>query len=158
LAEADLVTFGPGSLFTSVIPPLLVGGMREAVARSPALCVFVMNVMTQPGETDGFGAAAHLEAFSRHAPAVRLDAVLAHTGEIPPAVLMRYRREGADSVRVEAPGAWLGSAQLICGDLANASDLVRHDPARLSAELMRFYHQQRGGCGVDCGGTTSCDQ
>ena len=156
LAEADLITFGPGSLFTSVIPPLLVHGMCEAIAGSPALKVFVMNVMTQPGETDGFGAADHLDAFARHAPGVHLDAVLVHTGDIPPAVVTRYRGEGAEPVRIEPEGDWLGSARLVRGDMANASDLVRHDPQRLSeslVELWRTHHRECGG-----GGTPSRDR
>lgn len=158
LAEADLITFGPGSLFTSVIPPLLVHGMCEAIAASPGLKVVVLNVMTQPGETDGFGATDHLEAFERHAPGIRLDAVVAHKGEIPPAVLLRYRREGAEPVQTDPPGPWLRSAELICDDLANASDLVRHDPARLSKTLMAFWGRHREGHGGGLGGATGRDQ
>jgi len=158
LAEADLVTFGPGSLFTSVIPPLLVTGTCEAIGDSDALKVFVMNVMTQPGETDGFTAADHLEAFQRHAPGIHLDAVLAHRGEIPPAVLNRYRHGGSEPVRVEAQGPWPTSAQLIWGDLANASDLVRHDPARLSEALIAFWRGHLRGHGVGDSGTTGGDR
>ena len=66
ILNADILIFGPGSLYTSVIPNLLVTGIRDAVIKSEAVKIYICNVMTQPGETDGYGAFEHVQALIQH--------------------------------------------------------------------------------------------
>lgn len=93
--EADVITIGPGSLFTSLIPPILVKGVAEAIADSPAVKVFVCNLMTQPGETDGFSSLRHLEIVREYAPEIDFDYVVVNNRPISDTQLQRYADEGA---------------------------------------------------------------
>lgn len=136
---ADVVVLSPGSLFTSTIPALLGGGVREELARFRGPVVYVANVMTQKGETDGFSVADHVRAIAEHAGPVVTD-VLAHAGELPEETLRRYRSEGAapavlDREGLERLGVRLHEAALASpgGDGGG----VRHDPRRLAAEVRR---------------------
>lgn len=134
IESADLVVLGPGSLFTSVLPHLAVPELADAVARAPGIRVYVCNVMTQPGETDGFDAVDHVDAILRGGPAA-LDAVVVHDGPVDEASAARYADEGqvpvvADVGRLESRGL-----RVIGGDVAQAGALVRHDPEAL-AELL----------------------
>lgn len=135
---ADVVVLSPGSLFTSTIPALLGGGVREALGRFGGPVVYVANVMTQKGETDGLSVAEHLGAIADHTGVVVTD-VLVHATELPEDTLLSYRSEGAapvevDRARVERLGVRLHEA-----DIASPGDGrgVRHDPRRLAAEVRR---------------------
>ena len=101
IEEADLIVFGPGSLFTSIIPPLLIEGIRRRVFESPAHKVYIANIMTQPGETDDMGLVDHLDALERHAGDPIIDQVLAHDGSIPDDLLASYSRQGSIPVVYE---------------------------------------------------------
>ncbi len=138
IERADLVVLSPGSLFTSTIPSLLGGGLREALARFRGTAVYVANVMTQPGETDGFSVSDHLRAISDHVGPVLTD-VLVHTGGLPEDLVARYEAEGAapvsfDRAAVESMGVRVWEADLLSGELDAG---VRHDPARLAEEVCR---------------------
>lgn len=138
IERADLVVLSPGSLFTSTIPSLLGGGVREALARFDGPVVYVANVMTQPGETDGFSVSDHLRAVMDHAGPV-LTGVLVHTGELPEALVARYEAEGAapvpfDREAVEALGVRAREADLLSEHFESG---VRHDPDRLAEEVCR---------------------
>lgn len=122
LREADLIVFGPGSLFTSVLPNLLVRGVTGAIARSGAVRVLVGNLMTQPGETGGFAAEDHLAAIERIAGAGLVDCYLASSRPVHPALSRRYAREGAH------PVAWSPAAVRRLGVMPIARDLVQEDP------------------------------
>jgi len=102
IREADLIVLGPGSLYTSVLPNLLVSGLRDEIARAKAPCVYVCNIMTEPGETDNYTVADHLRVIMEHAGEDLVDAVLAAKEQIPKHVLERYWAEGADIVRGNA--------------------------------------------------------
>jgi uncharacterized cofD-like protein len=143
LAAADLVVLGPGSLYTSVLPNLLVPGIAAAVAATPARRVFVANLVTQPGETDGYSLARHLEEFAAYAPGVPVDAVLVNDAPLPAAVAAAYRASGAEPVT--APAAWGGPGKLVVRPLlrVTADGTVRHDPEALAAALAELLAQSR---------------
>ncbi len=140
--EADLVVLGPGSLFTSVLPNLLVRGMAEAVRASPAEKVFVVNVMTQPGETDGFTASDHVRVVLEHLGPGLVDRVVVNTGAVEPERLARYRRQGADQVRVDRDALRAMDLAVTEGDLVNRDELIRHDPDALAAAVLAFVRQE----------------
>jgi uncharacterized cofD-like protein len=99
IRDADLILLGPGSLYTSILPNLLIGGIRRAVAESPAPVVLLLNLMTQPGETDGMDGLAHLEALRRQADDPLVDRALVSSAPLPEALERRYAGEGATPVR-----------------------------------------------------------
>lgn len=136
IEDAELIVLGPGSLYTSVIPNVLVPGIAEAIRRSPAIVVYVCNVMTQPGETDGYSAADHVRALVGHTLPGMVDIVLVNTAPIKPQLVTTYREQGAAPVapaidEIEALGVGVVRDALI-----NQTNLVRHDSDRLAAALM----------------------
>ncbi len=136
IQEANLIVLGPGSLYTSVLPNLLVAGIREAVRASKAVKVYVCNVATQQGETDGYSAADHVKALIRHAGLGLFDHVLANDhldAALPP--------EGpVVMVRPEGP---MDGARLVTADVVSEANRLRHDPKKLGAYLMRLYEGKR---------------
>ncbi|MFO7172909.1 MAG: YvcK family protein [Bacillota bacterium] len=139
LQEADAIVLGPGSLYTSVIPNLLVPGVAEAVRRSPALKIYVCNIMTQPGETDGYTASRHLRALFEHAGYGLVDYILVNQAPVPEPVLRRYRAEGAEPVRVDLPELQQLGVEVVQADLLEVSGgWVRHDPAKLAYAIVQL--------------------
>jgi uncharacterized cofD-like protein len=137
IEEADCFVFGPGSLFTSVIPNLLVPDMVPAIRRAGKPCFFVGNIMTQPGETSGFSLSEHVAAFERHAGRGLLTAVVACSSAIPESVLENYRREGAEPVRCDPER--LTGLTVHDGDFADGARVIRHHPERLARCLMDLF-------------------
>jgi uncharacterized cofD-like protein len=144
LAEADLITLGPGSLYTSMVPNLLVDGVPEAIEASPAAKAYFLNLMWQPGETIGFTAADHVEAILKHARGRRvIDYVVVNTEPVPEALLKKYARKQSkpvvsDTERLERMGLTVVGAPL-----ALERDLVRHDPAAAAAIAIELASQSR---------------
>ncbi|RKL68415.1 hypothetical protein CR203_08030 [Salipaludibacillus neizhouensis] len=137
IEEADLVVLGPGSLYTSVIPNILVSGMKEALERTDAWKVYICNVMTQPGETDNYTVSDHVRAIDDHSNAKLVDAVLFNTQTIPSSYVERYKSQGAVNVRVDAKELQDMGVQIIGDDLLLFdNDLVRHDPIKVSQRLV----------------------
>jgi uncharacterized cofD-like protein len=136
IAAADLVLLGPGSLYTSILPNLLIPELTAALRATSAPVVLVMNLMTQPGETDGLSALDHLEAIEAHLGRSLLDAVLVHAGELDAARLERYRAEGALPLSIEEPAFRGRGLRLVTADLVSRSGLVRHDPGRLAEAVV----------------------
>src|SRR5437867_1148240 len=101
---ADLFLFGPGSLFTSVIPNLLIDGLMDAINANRSPRVYIGNIMTQPGETDGFQLSDHIRALRRHVGANFPDCVMAHKGELPRGLLEKYRAERSTPVLADLEG------------------------------------------------------
>ena len=141
LAGADLILLGPGSLYTSVIPNLLVDGIAQAIAASPALRVYVCNVMTQDGETEGYSASEHLKALLSHAGGQRLvDYCLVNNAPMPADLLPFYARENAEPIRVdraeiEALGVVVEERPV--ADLKQKR-LARHDPEQLARAIVQL--------------------
>lgn len=141
ILRADLIVIGPGSLYTSVIANLLVPAIPEAIRASKARKVYVCNIVTQPGQTDGYTCADHIAAIERYLGERVLHAVLANSNVPPPAILERYREEGAELVRVDEKIA-SHRVQIILDDLVEnldhrrilweKQDLLRHDPEKLA--------------------------
>jgi uncharacterized cofD-like protein len=139
ILEADLIVVGPGSLYTSVMPNLLVEGIAKALLQSDGLKVYVCNVATQPGETDGYDVEAHVAALVRHLPGQTnpLDVVVAtmhpqHASAPQPDVTL---------VSTTPTGA--GHPQVLVEDVVRDDHPLRHDPDKLATVLMRVYEVQR---------------
>lgn len=141
---ADLIVLGPGSLYSSVIATLLVKDLAEDIARARARVVLVLNLMTEPGETDSYTAADHVQAIRRHAPHVPIHAVLLNTTPIPPKLIEYYATEGAapvppDTEVLRAFGCWPVGRDLLGGGL-----LVRHDPEKLAQAILELAAEGGG--------------
>ncbi|MCL2030674.1 MAG: YvcK family protein [Oscillospiraceae bacterium] len=144
VASADLIVLGPGSLYTSVIPNLLVEGVAEAIAASPALKVYICNLMTQEGETEGYSAYDHCQALLDHAPPECLGVCVASTSDIPSALLERYAAESAAVTRVDEELFAGAGVELIRCDLARFDDgVVRHHPLKMTLRLLRLLRDRR---------------
>lgn len=136
IETADVVVMSPGSLFTSLIPALLGGGVREALASFPGPVVYAANAMTQPGETTGFAVSDHLRALADHVGPVVTD-VLVHRGGLPEELVARYHAEGAERVEVDREEVEKLGVRSHEADLLSegAESGVRHDPDRLAEEV-----------------------
>lgn len=135
LRMADMVVLGPGSLYTSLLATLVVPGVAEAVRAARGARIFVCNLMTEPGETDRYGLAAHLAALAAHGlPPEAIDYVVVNTSPIPPAMRARYAAEGAGPVEADcAPGA--GPPLVVAADLLDSGPVVRHAADKLGRIL-----------------------
>lgn len=143
LEDADLIVLGPGSLYTSVLPNLLVEGLRDKVKEVQAPCVYVCNIMTEPGETDNYQVSDHLQAIVDHCGAGFVDVVLANNQEIPGELLERYAQEGSFPVVGDARNVeWLG-VKYAQTDLLQAEGTIRHDSERLARELVRLLFRMK---------------
>jgi len=147
IAHADLILLGPGSLFTSVLPNLLVRGIADALRRATAPVVYVTNVMTQPGETDGYRASDHVRALIEHAGPGLVDIALVNT-QMPQneVLLQRYRKEGAVPVEPDLDRIRAMGIEAVGVDLVSETDLLRHDPARLAEAVLALldrWHLRR---------------
>ena len=137
IREADLILMGPGSLYTSVIPNLLVEGVVEAICRSEALKIYVCNIMTQEGETEGYTAADHVDALLSHGAPGLVDLCLANSAPVRPGLVEKYREEDAapilvDRERIRAMGLELEEYPVA----SEGGDYARHDPDRLAAAVL----------------------
>lgn len=130
IADADLVLLGPGSLFTSVLPHLAVGEIAEAVSQATGLRVYVCNIMTQPGETDGLDALAHLDRVLEMAPG-GVDVVVVHDGRLEPAALATYAAQGQEPVAIDIVALETRGVRVVAADIAEDDHAVRHAPEAL---------------------------
>lgn len=141
IAQADAIILGPGSLYTSILPNLLVPGILDEIAASRAVKIYVCNVMTQPGETDGMSVAEHVRVLRENTRPDLIQYVLANT-EVPGKELKaRYAEEGALPVLptksdVEQLESW--DVALLKARLATGGDFFRHDPARLARVILKL--------------------
>lgn len=141
--EADLILMGPGSLYTSVLPNLLISEIALAVTKSNAPRVYIANLMTQPGETTAYSLGDHLRAIRRHMPRKAVDWVVANRQAISPEVARRYRREGAAQVRVDVPEIQKLGCRLILDNLLEEHNVIRHNPRRLARLLLEEFLSSR---------------
>jgi uncharacterized cofD-like protein len=143
LEAADAILLGPGSLYTSIIPNLLIPGIRQAVAKSRARVILLLNLMTQPGETDGMMGAAHLHAIERHIGTGLIHAVLYNSTPIPGPLLSHYAETGSTPVAVEPEAMARSGVELVAADLLAEGDLIRHDPEKLSCAVLGLLEPVR---------------
>ncbi len=137
IERADLITLGPGSLFTSVIPNLLVRGIPAALRRSRAIKVYFLNLMSQPGETTGFTASHHIAALNRHARGSFLDAAVVSNSVIPPRLRRLYATQKAEPIITDYEAIRAMGIELVEADLFHfhKNTKVRHD-AQATAQLV----------------------
>jgi len=143
IEQADLITVGPGSLFTSLIPNLLVRGIPEAMARSKALKVYVTNLMTQPGETLHYTAADHLRALHQHAGGKLFDLIVLNNQPLSSAVRRRYAVGEAEPVVYDAAEIRAMGVQPFFAHLVGANHVARHSPRRLAQLLLNLAAAQQ---------------
>lgn len=125
--DADAIILGPGSLYTSVIPNLLVKGIKEAVISADCPVFYVCNIMTQPGETDGYTAQEHLQAIQDHIQGEFIDYIIVNTERIPEKLLKRYKNEGAEPVKIKEKALKEAGVKVLKASLLQKEDYVRHD-------------------------------
>ena len=143
LRDADLILLGPGSLYTSVIPNLLVDGVARAIRESAAPAVYIGNIMTQDGETEGMTLSDHVSALLDHSCPGLVDICIANCAPVPPELLARYWEEGAEPIRVdrekvEALGVEVVERPMISG----SSQYARHSPEVLGRTVMELYEER----------------
>jgi len=140
--EAQVIVLGPGSLYTSIIPNLLVKEITKAIADSDAIKVYVCNVMTQPGETDGYSVSDHIKALVSHSHAKILDYCVVNNGEVPGEILNRYSKDNSQLVPVDRKKIEGMGYRLIEEDFSIISDgVIRHDPERLAKIILSFLEE-----------------
>jgi len=143
IEDANLIILGPGSLYTSIIPNLLIGGIVDAVQNSDALKLYVCNIMTQPGETDGYSVCEHIKELFTHAGGKLFDYSLVNSKPVPGDILKRYIDDGAEEVRDDADLLQETGVEVIRTPVFDTNSiLVRHDPNKLAREIMRVFHEK----------------
>ena len=143
IAKADVITLGPGSLYTSLLPNLLVNGIPEAIRRSSAVKIYIGNIMTQPGETFGFSATDHLRAVIEHCADFPFDYFLGNLTPISALQKEKYLAEHAVQIDIDIEEiARLGALVVLKDLLAADHDKVRHDPLKLSQAIFDLILSQ----------------
>lgn len=141
IASADLITIGPGSLFTSLIPNLLVRGMAKAILDSSAIKVFVCNLMTQANESLGLTAADHIRALTTHAGAQLFDYALLNKKTATPEMKAKYALEGASQIVVDLEAIDALGVCPVLGDYLDEGTVARHATDRVAHDLMALMAQ-----------------
>ncbi len=141
ISNADIIILGPGSLYTSIIPNLLVDGISFAISSSSAKKVYVCNVMTQPGETTGYTASDHVNAIACHTGANYIDYCIVNTQEVPDVFLQKYRLENASQVQVDYDKFEHMPTKLIAKNLLfvdKENMILRHDYVKLAQTILQL--------------------
>lgn len=143
ISEADVLVLGPGSLYTSIIANLLVEGVCDAIKKSKAIKVYVCNVMTQPGETDGYSVTDHVRALERHSYENSIDYCIINTASIPDELKESYASDGAEMVRIDYGPINKAGIRIIGSDLVGIkNNLVRHDPDKLAGAIINLVAEK----------------
>jgi uncharacterized cofD-like protein len=147
LLNAGAVVVGPGSLYTSVLPTLLVQGIAGTIYGINAVRIYVANLMTQPGETDGFSLDDHLRVIREHTGFDLFDYILVNRQPLDPDIVHQYAERGAEPVRMTHPLKWAGRAEIVEADFACVPGLqkgkIRHDPSSLAAAVLSLVSAGR---------------
>ncbi|MFC2639067.1 MAG: uridine diphosphate-N-acetylglucosamine-binding protein YvcK [Mitsuokella sp.] len=138
LENADAIVLGPGSLYTSIMPNLLVDGVADAIRRSKALKIYICNVMTQPGETDGYTASMHAKAIIDHGRKGIIDFMLVNSAPISKEMKAYYAKEGAAPVVVDETAINALGIGFVKADIINQKEVIRHDPDKLCKNVMKM--------------------
>jgi uncharacterized cofD-like protein len=140
ILDSDYVIFAPGNLYTSTIPNLLVSGIPEALQRTKARVLYVVNLMTRHGETEGYSASDHVAQIARYAGRTP-EAMLVHEGDVPQDVLQRYEAERSYRVPVDAPRLREMGVIVKSADVMSTVSVVRHDPVRTARSLVELFSE-----------------
>ncbi len=135
--EADCIVIGPGSLYTNVIPNLLINGVAKAIKESTAIKVYVCNIMTEPGQTDNYSVSDHINAITEHCGTGVIDYCIYDTGEIIPEFIKRYNLEGQDLVEQDVDK--VKGIKFLQRNLSMIKDeLIRHDPSLVASSIIEL--------------------
>ncbi|MGG3467971.1 YvcK family protein [Neobacillus pocheonensis] len=136
IRQADLIIIGPGSLYTSILPNLLVPRLGDEVCKSHAKKVYICNLMTQAGETHGYSASEHVKALYNHMSCTFIDTILVNNEEVPPDVQLRYKEELAQPVAYDLPELFELGIEVVHADIAYLENgALRHDPKKVAKIL-----------------------
>ncbi len=141
IMAADAIVIGPGSLYTSILPNLLVEGVSEAMMRSPAVKIYVSNIMTEQGETDDFTAFDHIRTILQYAGQPIIDYAILNTGPIDDLRLQRYQQEQAIPVDASCQQIRTLGIEVITADLVAKNDLAWHDTHKLAQTIINIVQQ-----------------
>jgi len=142
IEEAEIIVLGPGSLYTSIIPNLLIKEITDKIVASKAIKVYVCNVMTQPGETDGYSASAHIRALVEHSAPGIIDYCVVNTGKMPVQVLKRYEEGSAYSVVSDRKNIQSMGYRIIEEDTGSVSEgVIRHDHLKLAKIILSLQEE-----------------
>lgn len=143
IEQAEMIVLAPGSLYTSIIPDLLVDGIVDAIRRSDALKIYACNIMTQEGETEGYTASDHIRALFRHSCPGLFSLCLTNSAPLPQSVLQRYGKVGAEAVFCDREACDALGVEIISRPLATVENgRVRHNPGHLARELMALHAER----------------
>ncbi len=143
IADSDIIVLGPGSLYTSIIPNLIINGMTSAIAQSTAFKIYVCNVMTQPGETDRFKASDHARVIVEHTNKSIIDACIINDADVPKGPLGRYEIEHSYPVEPDIDVIKDMGYKVFATDLLSIKDYVRHDSEKLTRALIKVIETHR---------------
>lgn len=132
IEQAQIIVLGPGSLYTSVIPNLLIKEITDAVVASDAVKVYVCNIMTQAGETDGYSASEHLNVLIKHSHPRLVDYCIVNTASVPEDIMKRYLQENSSMVAADTYKIRALGYRAIEDDIISVKEFVRHDPEKLA--------------------------
>jgi uncharacterized cofD-like protein len=141
IEEAQIIVLGPGSLYTSIIPNLLIREITEVIVASRALKVYVCNIMTQPGETDGFSASHHIKTLVAHSHPRLMHYCIVNTGDIPTDMLRRYALENSYPVVNDRRNIEEMGYRVIEEDIVSIQDVIRHDPMKLAKIILGLIEE-----------------
>lgn len=140
--DADVLILGPGSLYTSVLPNLLVKGVAEALRQTQAVKIYICNVMTQPGETDGYTASQHVKAILDHAGPI-IDYAVVNAQDVAQNLRASYASQGAYPVRADTEAIEAMGVKVVEANIISETNLVRHDPVKLSRTIISMIYNLR---------------
>lgn len=141
IEEAQIIVLGPGSLYTSIIPNLLIKEITDSIVFSNAIKVYVCNVMTQPGETDGYRASDHIKVLISHSHPRIVDYCILNSGEIPAERLERYKQQNSYPVVDDRANIENMGYRVVEDDFVISDDLIRHDPLKLAKIILGFIEE-----------------
>ena len=143
IRDADIVVIGPGSLYTSIIPNFLVGGIADAVRQSRALKIYVLNIMTQDGETDGYDADDHVRAILEHAGPGVMDVCIANDEPVPPEIMEPYAKEGVSQLELRREDLEQMGLAVRTFPLLEPGRYIRHNSDALARAILSVWREFR---------------
>jgi uncharacterized cofD-like protein len=146
IRAADVITVGPGSLYTSILPPLLVARVAQAIDQASATKIFICNLMTQPGETDGYTARQHLETVKRYAPEIHFDYTIVNNRPVNEEQAALYAADGAFQIGMHnhlLEKEFGSETEIVRADLLDEGEKVRHNPEKLAQVVIACSMQAR---------------
>jgi uncharacterized cofD-like protein len=143
IAKADVITIGPGSLFTSLIPNLLVRGIPEAIVASNAVKIYVCNLMQQANESLGMSSADHLRALRQHARRKIFDYALVNNVPVSPELLLKYEEQGCDQVECDCEAIEALGVRCIEGDFLEEAEVARHNTDAVASKILEVARMPR---------------